>query len=67
MSAADKYRARALELLAQAETTKDVDTRAKFENLVAAFMRLATHAERNAELVIDFELPSEADHKPKSR
>jgi hypothetical protein len=48
MSAGDKYRARALELLARAETAKDGRTRAKFENLAAAFNRLALQAERNA-------------------
>jgi hypothetical protein len=66
MVAGDRYRARALELLAQAETAKDAETRAKFENLAAAFIRLAIQAERNAALVIDFELPSEKDQKSKS-
>lgn len=67
MSAADKYRARALEATSPSRDRKGCRHAGKFENLAAAFMRLATHAERNAELVIDFELPSEADHKPKSR
>ncbi len=67
MVAGDKYRARALELLAQADTAADPDTRAKFENLAAAFLRLAMQAERNTELVIDFELPSEDTHKPNNR
>jgi hypothetical protein len=61
----DKYRARALELLAQAETATDAEARAKFENLAAAFLRLAIQAERNEGLVIDFELPYEDDKKPK--
>jgi hypothetical protein len=66
MVAGDRYRARALELLAQAETAKDAETQAKFENLAAAFIRLAIQAERNAALVVDFELPSEKDQKSKS-
>ena len=66
MAAGDKYRARALELLAQAETAKDAETRAKFENLAAAFTRLAMQAERNDGLVMDFELTSEGQ-KPKSK
>jgi hypothetical protein len=65
MAAGDRYRARALELLAQAETAKDAETKAKFENLAAAFSRLAMQAERNAELIINFELPSKDDQKSK--
>jgi hypothetical protein len=55
MAAGDKYRARALELFAQAETANHVELRAKLKNLAAAFTRLAVQAERNAELVVDFE------------
>ena len=55
MAAGDKYRARALGLFAQAETANHVEMRAKLENLAAAFTRLAMQAERNAELVVDFE------------
>jgi hypothetical protein len=55
MAAGDKYRARALELFAHAETANHVEMRAKLENLAAAFTRLAMQAERNAELVVDFE------------
>jgi hypothetical protein len=65
MTAGDKYRARALELLAQAETAKDAETRTKFESLAAAFMRLAIQAERNEALVIDFNLPAQDEKKSK--
>lgn len=62
----DKYRARALELLAQAETATDAEARARFENLAVAYLRLAMQAERNEGLVIDFELPSQQDKKSKA-
>jgi hypothetical protein len=65
MAAGDKYRARALEFLAQAETAKNAETRTKFESLAAAYTRLAIQAERNEGLVIDFELPPQDDKKPK--
>jgi len=51
------YRAKALELLAQAEIAKDADTRGNFESLAAAFLRLAMRVERNEGVVIDFVLP----------
>src|SRR5262249_35810641 len=51
------YRAKALELLAQAEIAKDADTRGNFESLAAAFLRLAMQVERNEGVVIDFVLP----------
>ena len=59
MVVGDNYRAKALELLARAETENNPAIRAEFENLAAAYLRLAEQAERNAGLVIDFELPSE--------
>lgn len=64
MAEGDKYRARALELQAQAKTAKDGSTRAKFENLAAAFVRLAIQADKNADLVIDQGPPS-ADKEDK--
>ena len=65
MAAGDKYRAKALEFLAQAETAKDAQTRAKFEGLAAAYNRLAMQAERNEGLVIDFDLPPQDAKKPR--
>jgi hypothetical protein len=59
MAVGDNYRAKALELLALAETETNPAVRAEFENLAAAYLRLAEQAERNSGLVIDFELPSE--------
>ncbi len=65
MSPGDNYRAKALELLAKAEIENDLTMRAEFENLAAAFLRLAEQAERNAAFVVEFELPSEKDSDPK--
>ena len=65
MVVGDNYRAKALELLAHAETEKDAAARTELENLAAAYMRLAEQAERNSGLVIDFELPEENDPKLK--
>ena len=45
MAPGDAYRARALELLARAEVETAPETRAEFENLAAAFLRLAEQAE----------------------
>jgi hypothetical protein len=67
MAAGDNYRAKALELLAKAEVETNPDIRADFENLAAAFMRLAEQAERNAALTIEFELPSEEEGNPKQK
>jgi hypothetical protein len=67
MAAGDRYRAKALELLALADGENDQTVKSDFENLAAAFLRLAEQAERNAALTIEFELPSEekCDPKPK--
>jgi hypothetical protein len=66
MLAGDRYRAKALELLARADGQNDQTIKAQFENLAAAFLRLAEQAERNAALTIEFLLPSdeEGDAKP---
>ena len=58
MASGDAYRAKALELLAHAETENDPEMRAGFENLAAAYLRLAEQAERNTKLTIEFELPA---------
>jgi hypothetical protein len=67
MSAGDNYRAKALELLARAEIETDLTIRAEFENLAAAFLRLAEQAERNAAFIVEFELPTERDTDPKPK
>ena len=64
MAAGDKYRARALELYARAESAKDTETRAKLEGLATAFNRLAMQAEKNAGLIVEFDLPPDGEHKP---
>ena len=65
MSAGDNHRAKALELLARAEIENDLTMRAEFENLAAAFLRLAEQAERNAAFVVEFERPTEKDNDRK--
>ena len=65
MAAGDNYRAKALELLAKAEVETNPTIKADFENLAAAFLRLAKQAERNADLTIEFHLPPEQDGKTK--
>jgi len=67
MVAGDNYRAKALELLARAEVETDPTINADFENLAAAFLRLAEQAERNAALTIEFEIPPDEDAKPKPK
>lgn len=65
VSAGDRYRAKALELLARAEFETDPQIRTGFENLAAAFLRLAEQAERNAALTVEFELPPQKESDPK--
>jgi hypothetical protein len=64
VAAGDKYRARALELFTRAESAKDSETRAKLEGLATAFNRLAMQAEKNADLIVEFELPPDGKPKP---
>jgi len=63
----NRYRAKALELLARADGEIDSQMRREFENLAAAFLRLAEQADRNAGLIIEFELPPENDGEPKRK
>jgi len=56
MAVGDHYRAKALELLAHADTERDPQARAELENLAAAYLRLAEQAERNSGLTIEFDL-----------
>jgi len=65
MVAGDRYRAKALQLLALADGENNETAKVEFENLAAAFLRLAEQAERNAALIIEFELPSEEEGKAK--
>ncbi len=53
----NKYRAKALEFLACAKTQSDQQMRAEFENLAAAFLRLAEQAERNSQFDVSSEPP----------
>ena len=65
MAAGDRYRGKALELLVLADSESIQTVKAEFENLAAAFLRLAEQAERNAALIIEFDLPSEVEGKAK--
>jgi hypothetical protein len=67
MTSGDNYRAKALELLARAETETDSELRRDFASLGAAYLRLAEQAERNTKLVVEFELLPEktGNRKPK--
>ena len=65
MVAGDGYRVKALELLARADGENDQTIKAEFENLAAAFLRLAEQAERNAALLVEFDLPSEEEGEAK--
>jgi hypothetical protein len=67
MAAGDNYRAKALELLAQAETERDQAARAELESLAAAYLRLAEQAERNSALTIEFDLPPEQETAKRKR
>jgi hypothetical protein len=64
MPAGDRYRTKALELLALSDGENDQRVKAEFENLAAAFLRLAEQAERNVALTIEFHLPPEVNPKP---
>ena len=64
MSAGDNYLAKSLELFGKAENENDPTLRAEFENLAAAFRRLAEQAERNQNF-FEFELSGEGEPKRK--
>lgn len=59
MAVGDRYRAKALELLAHADTERDLLARTELENLAAAYLRLAEQAERNSGFIIEFDLAPE--------
>jgi hypothetical protein len=67
MTPGERYKAKALELLARAQVESDPQLRTEFETLAAAFLRLAEQAERNTKFVIDFEMPPASDCDPKSK
>jgi len=53
MAAGDRYRAKALELLAHAETENHLAMRHDLEMMAAAYLRLAEQAERNENFVVE--------------
>jgi hypothetical protein len=67
MAAGDRYRGKALDLLARADGESDPSLKAELEHLAAAFLRLAEQAERNAALTIEFELPADEKGNPKPK
>jgi hypothetical protein len=67
MAVGDNYRAKALELLAHADTERDPIARAQLESLAAAYLRLAEQAERNSGLIIEFDLPPEQENPKRKR
>jgi len=67
MTPGERYRGKALELLARAEVERDPQLRTEFETLAAAFLRLAEQAERNTKFVIELEMPPESHCDPNSK
>lgn len=67
MAVGDNYRAKALDLLAHADTERDPIARAQLESLAAAYLRLAEQAERNSSLIIEFDLPPEQEDPKRKR
>ena len=65
MSPGDNNLAKALELFARAEAENDPVIRAEFENLAAAFLRLAEQAERNTAFVVEHPTEKHSNPKPK--
>jgi len=59
----ERYRAKAFELFARADVESSSFLRVEFDNLAAAYLRLAEQAERNDGLIIEFVLPSKGDSK----
>ena len=57
MNPEERYRAKAAELLGRAEVESSPVFKAEFENLAAAYLRLAEQVERNTALIVEFELP----------
>ena len=64
MTPGDRYRAKALELLARAEVESSPVLKVEFEELAGAYLRLAQQAERNDALIDEFELPRKQKSKP---
>ena len=64
VSLGERYRAKAFELFARAEAESSSFLRIEFDDLAAAYLRLAEQAARNDAIIVDFELPSKGDSKP---
>jgi hypothetical protein len=57
LASGDDFLFRAAEFFAKAESESDLETRASFENLARAYLRLAEQAIRNAQTDISYEPP----------
>jgi hypothetical protein len=65
MAVGDQYRAKALEVLAHAETENDLAMRRDLEMMAVAYLRLAEQAERNQNFVVEAERTGkESDPEP---
>ena len=63
----ERYRARALELIAVARKQDDEEVRTALESVASSYQHLAEEADRSSDaaLSIEFELPPEAEIDPK--
>ena len=61
MTPGERYRAKAFELFARAGAESSPFLKVEFDDLAAAYLRLADHAARNDALIVEFELPSKGD------
>ena len=61
MNPRDEYLLRAAELSAMTQIETDHVSRAEFENLARAYLRLAEQAERNSQADIVYEIPLKKD------
>ena len=60
MTPGERYRVKAFELFARAEVESSPFLKVEFDDLAAAYLRLA----EQAALIVEFELPSKGDNKP---
>jgi len=61
VTAGERYRAKAFELFARADVESSPFLSVEFDDLAAAYLRLAEQAAQNDALIVKFELPSKVD------
>jgi hypothetical protein len=64
MPTADDYRIKAADMNARAKREPNMLTRAEYDNLALAYLRLATQAEKNAATDIVYEPPPSPAEQP---